>query len=75
MAVKFTGEESSRFVKFARIALDAALNVPVQVIGRDPLTSLQVRLAGNVIDSVDDGGSGRHKDIQTQSEVVITHFR
>lgn len=52
---EFTGEESSRFVKFADTALEAGIDLKVDVQGRDPLTSEHLRIVGEVTDVWWDG--------------------
>jgi len=52
---EFTGEESSRFVKFADVALEAGIELKVDIQGRDPLTSEHLRIVGEVIDVWWDG--------------------
>ncbi|WP_280362034.1 HEAT repeat domain-containing protein [Nocardia wallacei] len=53
--VTFLGEESARFVQFAKFVLDSGVDFFVKVIAREPLTSRWVNVSGKVIAGVLDG--------------------
>jgi hypothetical protein len=53
--IKYSGEESPRFVKFAGICLENNIPLRVKVIGREPLTSRPVQLEGKVKTAVAEG--------------------
>lgn len=53
--ITFSGEESSRFVRFAQAVLDCNLPLKVRVDGREPLTSRSVRFHGIVRSATLDG--------------------
>ncbi len=55
VAVEFSGEESARFTRFAVLALDAGCGLSVDVLGREPLTSRVVRIAGRLVEARLDG--------------------
>lgn len=53
--VRFSGEESARFTRFAKAALQLHIEASIRVSGREPLTSRPVQLEGDVIDATLEG--------------------